>query len=658
MGESNENTNGLQRENEQPSRSNGLKVLICSGNLGNAQPDVMSAQSWIPLDGDVEHVMKNTRYPLGQQIDEALMTGHFDIIAIGMQEATFNTKRDDVKTGLKKHTKQLGAFVNVTVDLADKTLNKMSQVASEAAETIVNPVLSVAADGDYSNLKKSGSRYAISNPQSLFGGTENLHWLLMERNPSYECPVHFQRGQIRLMILVRKELIDEVSEIESKAENTGLGSVLANKGGIAVNVTIRNTRICFITAHLAAHEGPQHYKDRCEDLEEILSGARLGPHPRRYDVSVRSHHCFVFGDLNFRVQLPQNESASSLSASITDETKHKEQHDRALALIEEKNWVALNDADELAVGIKKGDCLADFKTLPCNFPPTFKVLRNEDLEYNTKRIPSYTDRILWKSNDTLESNLQPFLYEPCIGYTASDHKPIRGAFVIQPNMDTCDTLTSSTAPKRGLSNIPRKLHIFIEDISCTGLTTDSFISTCNPFISLVTTPEALCEKVKKKFLTKLKLFHSKDEARSHKGFPRTTIMKNKSDPEWKNLDLHLVTTAWNRKTLNGGLLHITAFHYGGVSEENVIGSVTINLQTPFFLEEGDSTMKTEEINRPLMKNGLETGRLKCTLIAWWLQEEQSKGAWLSMKSFKKGNKKTLKKLRHGRRGGMNRKSQY
>lgn len=44
---------------------------------------------------------------------------------------------------------------------------------------------------------------------------------------------------------------------------------------------------------------------------------------------------------------------------------------------------------------------------------------------------SYTDRILWKSADGLADNVEPILYEPCPGFITSDHKPIRGGYLVK-----------------------------------------------------------------------------------------------------------------------------------------------------------------------------------------------------------------------------------
>jgi hypothetical protein len=73
------------------------------------------------------------------------------------------------------------------------------------------------------------------------------------------------------------------------------------------------------------------------------------------------------------------------------------------------------------------------KTLPCLFPPTFKVQRKPGFVYKNQRTPSYTDRILFKSSEGLGNHITPLSYEPCVNFITSDHKPIRGAFSITPN---------------------------------------------------------------------------------------------------------------------------------------------------------------------------------------------------------------------------------
>jgi len=127
-------------------------------------------------------------------------------------------------------------------------------------------------------------------------------------------------------------------------------------------------------------------------------------------------------------------SSPTVAANGEEEkTAHEIHFEKAKELVDAEDWKTLNDGDELVSALTKKECLAEFTTLPCNFPPTFKVARCEGYEYNEKRTPSYTDRILWKSADGLKDNVVPFLYEPCPEFITSDHKPIRGGYSVKTN---------------------------------------------------------------------------------------------------------------------------------------------------------------------------------------------------------------------------------
>ena len=195
------------------------------------------------------------------------------------------------------------------------------------------------------------------------------------------------------------------------------------QGGIIVTLDIRGTRLSFMTAHLEAHEGEAHYRGRNRSLVSILEGAKTDPNYPLQDATIISHHMFVCGDLNYRtnfgvssaankngngntsnfglltkkIMTPSETTRSTLEdvpssppndAGVEDKLAANGSHyDKAISLIDAKDWNALNDGDELAMALKKKECLVGFTTLPCNFPPTFKVARVEGYEYNEKRTP-------------------------------------------------------------------------------------------------------------------------------------------------------------------------------------------------------------------------------------------------------------------------------
>jgi hypothetical protein len=184
-----------------------------------------------------------------------------------------------------------------------------------------------------------------------------------------------------------------------KAENTGIGRVYSNKGGIVVQFTIRQTRLAFFTAHLAAHEGESHYQTRNADVKEILRGCKpsskaVPPHLAGiYDASLACHHMFVMGDLNYRTRLPETFAADTglLSSSSSAADKKKAEHaatvQRILDMVQAGDFQTLYSYDELSAGIRKKEVLCNFQTLPCHFNPTFKMLRAEGFQYKQQRVP-------------------------------------------------------------------------------------------------------------------------------------------------------------------------------------------------------------------------------------------------------------------------------
>uniref|UniRef100_A0A7S2END7 Inositol polyphosphate-related phosphatase domain-containing protein n=1 Tax=Ditylum brightwellii TaxID=49249 RepID=A0A7S2END7_9STRA len=402
-----------------------LTVLICSCNMGNAEPTASSFGAWVPDDGDVKAMLLDTLYPVPSEIvpknspsKDAITVGNvptepgnFDVIVLGMQEATFDVDSKEMDSDEE-------AASRATEESKKKKKKKTKNPIKKAYKAVVCTTRTLVGSSDntkevYSvpELRRVINRDADRKSFSYFGDTHALHGLVKDRCPSYTTIVDYNRGQMRMMILVKTGLKDQVTDIDVDAENTGLVGVLANKGGIVSSITVRNTRLSFMTAHLEAHEGGKHYMNRNSNLAEILSGARVGPGHKYFDASLNSHHAFFCGDLNYRVVLPEKEI-------------DQEEHKRIVRdMVEKEEWSALNDYDELGQALTKKECLNGFMTLPCHFPPTFKVTRQDGYAYNAKRTPSYTDRVLWKSADGFESNLSPICYEPCPDFITSDHKP-------------------------------------------------------------------------------------------------------------------------------------------------------------------------------------------------------------------------------------------
>ena len=317
---------------------------------------------------------------------------------------------------------------------------------------------------------------------------------------------------------------------------------------------------------------------------------------------------FSMGDLNFRSKLPIVEAGSPQHIQAC--------HDLAA----KKDWAALNQHDELSKALREKECLVGFRTPYCNFDPTFKVSRQNGYEYNVKRSPSYTDRILFKTGDQLESALKTILYEPVGTFTTSDHKPIRGVFDIRLNEKLRWTGKQTPSGKQyspGLSKVPQpstlniareNMHIFVSSIQCNidqieynkgRKISDSKADLPTPFVSFVSTPsEAIRTEASKRgnmwsklgFRTKtssLYVYSQSDGSSTKKrnpqsvtGWPGTTPLPDTFKANWNNEEVHFLVRTHHQDGVpiefSGALLHISVFDNKG-NEPKLLGSFSLNL---------------------------------------------------------------------------------
>ena len=75
---------------------------------------------------------------------------------------------------------------------------------------------------------------------------------------------------------------------------TGVGGVGTNKGGVALSFRVCSTHLCFVNAHLAAHQEktPQRNAHVLE-IQRFLKVGRSTPAEARLDLSNRFGHLFL-----------------------------------------------------------------------------------------------------------------------------------------------------------------------------------------------------------------------------------------------------------------------------------------------------------------------------------------------------------------------------
>ncbi|RAL15693.1 SacI domain and endonuclease/exonuclease/phosphatase family protein [Aspergillus homomorphus CBS 101889] len=219
----------------------------------------------------------------------------------------------------------------------------------------------------------------------------------MRKVPKYALLRGGQLVGAALMVFVREDSLNYIKNVEGSVKKTGLSGMAGNKGGCAIRFEFSNTRICFVTAHLAA--GFANYDERNRDYDTILRGLRF-----LRNRSIEDHDTIVWlGDFNYRIGLGN-------------------QLVRDLAL--QGDYQKLYDNDQLNIQMLAGRVFHFYTEGPIAFPPTYKYdIGNDDYDTSEKaRIPAWCDRILWKG-----SNLRQIDYDTA-NLRFSDHRPVWATF--------------------------------------------------------------------------------------------------------------------------------------------------------------------------------------------------------------------------------------
>lgn len=104
-----------------------------------------------------------------------------------------------------------------------------------------------------------------------------------------------------LMIFVKSSAIGNIKNVEGSIKKTGMSGVAGNKGAVAIRMDYASTRLCFVTAHLAA--GFSNVEERNRDYRTISHGLRF-----QRGRAIEDHDSVIWlGDFNYRIGLPDDQ---------------------------------------------------------------------------------------------------------------------------------------------------------------------------------------------------------------------------------------------------------------------------------------------------------------------------------------------------------------
>ncbi len=209
----------------------------------------------------------------------------------------------------------------------------------------------------------------------------------------------------------------------------------------------------FISAHLAAHD--YNLSKRNAEYTTILTSLLFTPSsvltlPQRiFD----SSHTFFLGDLNYRLSgLPSKGHLLSQKQLLGEDDEE---------ILKERE--ELQSLDTLQLEQNKGRTMTglqegDLKT----FAPTYKRLVGQVDGYSPKRLPGYTDRILFascaktevdSSVPSLEDQTKVQIYNSINEITLSDHKPVYCVLSLAPPSPS-GTSSPHNTPQLNLTSLP------------------------------------------------------------------------------------------------------------------------------------------------------------------------------------------------------------
>lgn len=227
-------------------------------------------------------------------------------------------------------------------------------------------------------------------------------------------------GVLHLALFVRRDLIWFCSTPEESVYNSRSmpTNMIKTKGAVSIAFRFFGTSFMFTNCHFPAHENK--LKDRIEEYQRIINSIDLPKNLKllkpRYlsnDSTARFDCVFFMGDLNFRLEQRTFDETISILEDVFQQ--------------KEPSYESLIQNDELLKVMESGQAFHGFDESPIRFPPTYKFLaQTNKYDKQTKRVPSYTDRILFRSKR--QRHIQCLIYDWLPQLLSSDHKPVYSLF--------------------------------------------------------------------------------------------------------------------------------------------------------------------------------------------------------------------------------------
>jgi len=204
-----------------------------------------------------------------------------------------------------------------------------------------------------------------------------------------------------MLVFVKKEILEKIKNFDFLIQKTGMMGTMGNKGSCLMRFELNDTSIAFSSGHFAA--GQNSNSSRIAELLDILNKNFSIQRQKKF----QDHDVFfVFGDLNFRLDLDNN------SVRRMIENKSLE------TLVVYDQFIKMRNVNFSLNCLEEGNLA---------FNPTYKYnFGSNEYDSKAKRIPSWCDRIMFKKSKLIKL----LCYNRC-EYLFSDHKPVYALFDVK-----------------------------------------------------------------------------------------------------------------------------------------------------------------------------------------------------------------------------------
>ena len=245
-----------------------------------------------------------------------------------------------------------------------------------------------------------------SNISSVNPWTQKITNILFNKC-KYQLIVKMSMVGILLLIFIKNSVLPFITELNVSSCKTGGKGILGNKGYIISQFNFKGKNFGFCSGHLNAGENKENLEQRQKEIKSIFDFNNFNSKNK----FILNDFFFIFGDLNFKIDFFKEDITNENSIKPSEIIQYKD---------------ILLKRDELI------NFLSEFKNVKegkINFLPTYKFIKHTDKYDLSKRIPAWTDRILFgnkKSND-----INQIFYDSISEINISDHKPVSSLFEIK-----------------------------------------------------------------------------------------------------------------------------------------------------------------------------------------------------------------------------------